>query len=106
MNNVVIVSDVQQSDSAIHVRLSIYPQTPRLPHNMEQFPMLYSGSLLVICFKEWPWSKNLQAIDSGEGVERREPSYTDGIVNWSSRNGGQYGGSWKKKKKLQNLLCF
>ena len=36
MDNVVIVSDVQQSDPAIHIPLSIHPQTPRLPHNMEQ----------------------------------------------------------------------
>ena len=42
MNNVVIVSDVQQSDSAIHVRLSIYPQTPRLPHKMEQSFLYYT----------------------------------------------------------------
>jgi len=56
---------------------------------------------LVICCKEWPSSKNLQAIGAGEGVERREPSYTDGIADWPSHNGGQYGGSWKKKKHLK-----
>ena len=27
---------------------------------------------------EWPLSKNLQTINAGEGVERREPSYTAG----------------------------
>ena len=27
---------------------------------------------------EWLWSKSLQAINSGEGVEKREPSYTVG----------------------------
>ena len=27
---------------------------------------------------EWLWSKNLQAINAGEGVEKREPSYTVG----------------------------
>jgi len=31
---------------------------------------------------EWPLSKNLQTINTGEGVEKREPSYTvDGNVN-------------------------
>ena len=69
---------------------------------------------------EWPSSKNPQRIKAGEGVERREPSYTEGIVDWPSHNGGgQYGGSWKKKKKKHththlkiccafktNLACF
>ena len=27
---------------------------------------------------EWQWSKSLQAINAGEGVEEREPSYTVG----------------------------
>ena len=27
---------------------------------------------------EWLWSKSLQAINAGEGVEKREPSYTVG----------------------------
>ena len=27
---------------------------------------------------EWLWSKNLQAINAGEDVEKREPSYTVG----------------------------
>ena len=38
-NNVVIVSGEQWKDSAIHIHVSILPQTPlpsRLPHNMEQ----------------------------------------------------------------------
>ena len=38
MNNVVIVSGRQQRDSAIHIHVSILPQTPfpsRLPHSIE-----------------------------------------------------------------------
>ena len=38
-NNVVVVSGAQQSDSAIHIHVSILPQTPRpfrLPHHIEQ----------------------------------------------------------------------
>ena len=32
---------------------------------------------------EWPSSKNLQTINAGEGVEKREPSYiVSGNVNW------------------------
>ena len=27
---------------------------------------------------EWPSSKNLQTINAGEGVEKREPAYTIG----------------------------
>ena len=41
-------------------------------------------------------SKNPQTTKAGEGVERREPSYTvGGNVNWYSRYGEQYGGSLK-----------
>ena len=31
-----------------------------------------------ICWSEWLLSKNLQTINAGEGVEKREPSYTVG----------------------------
>ena len=35
-------------------------------------------------------------INAGEGVEKREPSYTvGGNVNWYSHYGEQYGGSLK-----------
>ena len=40
--------------------------------------------------------KSLQIINVGEGVEKREPSYTvGGNVNWYSHYGEQYGGSLK-----------
>ena len=46
---------------------------------------------------EWPSSKNLQTINIGEGVEKREPSYTVcGTVNWYNHCEEQYGGSSKK----------
>ena len=39
-------------------------------------------------------SKSLQTINAGEGVEKREPSYTvGGNVNWYSHYGEEYGGS-------------
>ena len=42
---------------------------------------------------EWPSSKNPQTINAGDGVERREPSYTVGEnVNWYSHYREQYGG--------------
>ena len=45
---------------------------------------------------KWLSSKNPQTINAGEGVERREPSYTvGGNVNWYSHYGEQYGGSLK-----------
>ena len=34
--------------------------------------------LITNNFSEWLRSKNLQAINAGEGVEKREPSYTVG----------------------------
>ena len=38
-------------------------------------------------------------INAGEGVEKREPSYTvSGNVNWYSHYGEQYGASLKKLK--------
>ena len=43
--------------------------------------------------------KNLQTINTGEGMEKREPSYTvSGNVNWYSHYGEQYGASLKKLK--------
>ena len=44
----------------------------------------------------WPSLKSLQIINVGEGVEKRETSYTvGGNVNWCSHYGEQYGGSSK-----------
>ena len=46
-----------------------------------------------------PSSKNLQAINATEDVERRKLSYTfDGNVIWYSDYGEQYEDSFKKKK--------
>ena len=43
--------------------------------------------------------KNLETINVGEGVEKREPSCTvSGNVNWYSHYWEQYGGSLKKLK--------
>ena len=40
--------------------------------------------------------KSLQTINDGEGMEKREPSYTvSGDVNWCSNYGKQYGESSK-----------
>ena len=42
-------------------------------------------------------AKSLQTINAGEGVEKREPSYTvGGNVDWCSHYGEQYGGSLRK----------
>ena len=47
----------------------------------------------------WPSLKSLQITNAGEGVEKREPSYTvGGNVSWYSHYGEQYGGSFKKLK--------
>ena len=44
----------------------------------------------------WSSSKSIQIIKAGEGVEKREPSYTVGRnVNWYYHFGEQYGGSLK-----------
>ena len=46
---------------------------------------------------EWSSSRNLQKINAGEDVEKREPSYTfGGTVNWYHHYGKEYGDSLKK----------
>ena len=45
INNVVIVSGGQLSNSAIHIHVSILPQTPlpsRLPHSIEESSLCYT----------------------------------------------------------------
>ena len=45
---------------------------------------------------EWPSSKSVQTINAGEGVEKKEASYTvGGNVNWYNYYGKQHGGSSK-----------
>ena len=53
--------------------------------------------LHAVC-REVPLLKHEQkTMNAGEGVEKREPSYTvGGNVNWYSHYGEQYGGSLKK----------
>ena len=44
--------------------------------------------------KKYLEAKSLQVTNAGEGVEKRELSYTvGGNVNWYSHYGKQYGGS-------------
>ena len=48
---------------------------------------------------EWQVSKSLQTINAGEGVEKREPSYTvGGNANYYSHYGEQCGDSLKNWK--------
>ena len=48
---------------------------------------------------EWLSSKNPRTTNAGEGMERRESSYTvDGNVNCYSHYGEQYGGSLRNEK--------
>ena len=51
---------------------------------------------------EWQRSKSLQAINAGEGVKEREPSYTVGNANQCSHYGERCGDSLKNCK--QNYL--
>ena len=47
-------------------------------------------------WSEWPLIKNLQIINAGEGMEKRESFYpAGGSVNWCSHYGQQYGSSSK-----------
>ena len=50
---------------------------------------------------EWPSSKSLQLIDAGEGMEKREPSYTVGRNgSWYSHDGKHYRVSLKTKNRV------
>ena len=52
-------------------------------------------------WSEWSTSKSLQIINAGEGVEKREHSYTvGGNVNLCNHNGEQYRGFLKTKNKI------
>ena len=43
---------------------------------------------------EWPSLISPQITNAGDGVEKREPSYTiGGTVNWYNHYGEQYGGT-------------
>ena len=45
---------------------------------------------------EWSSSKNLQTMNTGDGVEKKEPTFTVGRkVDWYSHYGGQYGDFFK-----------
>ena len=57
------------------------------------------GTIQMITDSEWLRSKSLQIINAGEGVEKREPSYTvGGNANWYSHYGEQCGDSLKNWK--------
>ena len=55
-------------------------------------------SVIISHQSEWSSSKNLQTIDAGEGVKKREPSCTvHGNANWYSHCGEQSGDFLRKK---------
>ena len=57
-------------------------------------------------WSEWLSLKSLQRINAGEGLEKREPSYTvGGNVSWYSHYGEQYGG-YLKSKSRNTILAF
>ena len=51
---------------------------------------------VITCQLEWLLSKSLQAINAGQGVEKRDPSYTVGRnANWYSHYREHCGDSLK-----------
>ena len=54
---------------------------------------------IISRLSEWLLSKSLQTISAGEGIEKREPSYTAGAnANWYSHYGEQCGDSLKNTR--------
>ena len=77
------------------VLFQFVPHSLPLPH-----PGCVHKSVLYICilayWSEWPLSKNLQTVNAGEGVEKREPYSAAGNVNSYCHYGELSGGSLKK----------
>ena len=60
--------------------------------------------ITISCWSEWLLSKSLQTINAGEGVEKREPSYTvGGNANQYSHYGEQCGDSLKNWKQNYHM---
>ena len=60
--------------------------------------MFYPAIFIIFLniLSEWSSSKNLETINAGEGVEKREPSCTvGGNVDWCTHYGKQNGDSFK-----------
>ena len=56
-------------------------------------------------YSEQSSSKCLQIVNTGEGVEKREPSYTvSGTVNWYNHYRKQYRGSLKNGKQNYHVI--
>ena len=56
-------------------------------------------------YSEQSSSKCLQIVNTGEGVEKREPSYTvSGSVNWYNHYRKQYRGSLKNGKQNYHVI--
>ena len=57
-------------------------------HGISQTRVLEWGAIAFFGQSGWLLSKSLQTINTGEGVEKREPSYTvGGNANWYSHYG-------------------
>ena len=55
--------------------------------------------LIILMMVRMAIIKSLQITNAGEGVEKKEPSYTiHKNINWCSHYGEQYGRSFKKLK--------
>ena len=56
---------------------------------------------------QWPSSKGLQIINTEEGVEKRESSYTVGrTVHWYNHYGEQYGRFLKKTTSNRTTIWY
>ena len=60
----------------VHVSLSDLVSSVCMPRS--GIAGSYGSSISITCQSGWLLSKSLQAISAGEGVEKREPSYTVG----------------------------
>ena len=99
MNNVVIVSDEQWRNSAVHIHISILPQTP-LPSRLSQ-----SSEQSCVCYAEGPGWLSMNCC-----FKHRNGIWDFGVLTAQMRRGCLKGlgylfqANWTERKEAQTQL--
>ena len=96
LGEIAITSDMQMTSSD---DTTLMGESQELKSLLMKVKEEREKSWLKTQHSEWLLSKSLQAINAGEGVEKREPSYTvGGNADWYSHYGKQCGDFLKNWK--------